>query len=279
MKKALLLNFVALLFIPFISFSQDRTFAWTYNSTVLSKGNKDLEGWSTFGTGRKYFYQGLDTRLELEVGLTDKIQTSLYFNASHKAFGANLDTLGGIADTSVTGVFGSSRFSISNEWKWKLSDPVVNKVGFTLYGEITLAAGWFELENKLIFDKKIGNNIFAMNLIDEWEFVSDVKKGLGETNLEALEAEVDLAYMHLFKPNCGLGFEIRNINEIKEMKNWENSALLGGPTYFHSGERYFIIVGLLPQWCNLKRTDDSPDNLVLNEHEKFSVRLLLGFGL
>ena len=260
-------------------FSQDRTFAWTYNSTVLSKGNKDLEAWSTFGTGRKYFYQGLDTRLEMEVGLTDKLQTSLYFNGSHKAFAANLDTLGGIADTSVSGIFGSSAFSISNEWKWKLSDPVVNKVGFTLYGEITLAAGWFELENKLIFDKKMGNNIFALNLVDEWEFASNVKKGLGETKLIALEAEVDLGYMHMFKPDRGLGFEIRNANEIKEVKTWENSALFGGPTYFHSGEKYFIILSVLPQWSNLHKTDDSPDNLVLNEHEKFSVRLLLGFGL
>ena len=260
-------------------FSQDRTFAWTYNTTVLAKGNKDLEAWGTFGTGRKYFYQGLDTRLELEVGLTDHLQTAFYINGSHRSFGANMDTLGGIADTSINGVFNENDFSVSSEWKWKLSDPVANRLGFTLYGELTLGAGWMELEHKFIFEKVIGKEIFALNLIGEHEFGSDVKKGKGEMKYEAMEGEVALGYMHMFKPGCGLGLEMRDVNEFAEGKDWENSALMGGPTYFHSGEKYFVIFSVMPQWRNLKKTDDTPDNLVLNEHEKISVRLLIGFGL
>ena len=69
--------------------AQDRQFARTYQSNTLPKGAIDIESWATFRTGRQYFYNRLDTRLEFETGLTDKLQTALYFNASHFAFVAN----------------------------------------------------------------------------------------------------------------------------------------------------------------------------------------------
>src|SRR5690242_16308368 len=64
-------------------FSQDRNFARTYQSITLAKGIKDLEVWNTLRTGRDDFYRRLDQRIEFEVGLTDKLQTALYLNASH----------------------------------------------------------------------------------------------------------------------------------------------------------------------------------------------------
>jgi hypothetical protein len=259
--------------------AQDRTFAWTYNSTVLSRGVKDLEAWSTYRTGRNYFYNRLDTRLEMEVGLTDKLQTALYFNGSHFTTQPNIDTLGGIADTSATGLFSGSEFSMSSEWKWKLSDPVANKIGFSLYGELGYSTSGLELEQKFIFDKKSGNHVFALNLVSEFEYEFEVTATEKELELEAIEEEIDLGYMYMCKPNRGLGFELRSNNELADGKDWNFSAFFGGPTYFCSGEKYFMIFNLLPQWANLKKTADAPGNLVLNDHEKFSVRLLLGFGL
>jgi hypothetical protein len=279
MKLIIKLLSFSIFFLSLNVIAQDRTFAWTYNTTVLSKGLKDLEAWSTYGAGRNYFYNRLDTRLEMEVGLTDRLQTALYFNASHVTTAPNLDTLGGIADTSMTGLFSGSEFSMSSEWKWKLSDPVANKVGFTLYGELGYSSSGLELEQKFIFDKKIGNHVLALNLVSELEYEFEVTKTERELELEALEEEIDLGYMYMCKPNKGIGFELRNHNEIEGGSAWQFSALFGGPTYFYSGERYFLILNLMPQWTNLHKTDDAPGNLVLNEHEKFSVRLLLGFGL
>jgi hypothetical protein len=236
----------------------------------------DLEAWGTFRTGRKYFFNQLDNRLEFEVGLNDKLQTAFYINSSYKAFGANLDTLGGIADTSVSGIMKESEFSVSSEWKWKLLDPSANAVGMALYAEFTFTPGEFEIENKIIIDKKSEKNIIAFNLVNEYEVAYNVKKG---TTLHEWEdgVEADLGFMHMVKPNFGLGIEMKNQNELV-VEGWQHSALFGGPTLFYSGEKHYIILNILPQWANLHKTDDAPNNLVLNDYEKLDVRLLFGFS-
>lgn len=236
----------------------------------------DLEGWATYRTGRNYFFNQLDTRIEMEVGLTDKLQTALYFNGSHRAYGANKDTLGGIKDTSVSGIFSESDFSISNEWKLKILDASADPIGLGLYGEITLGPNIFELENKIIIDKRTEKNIFAFNIVNAYAIYHDVQKGKTITKKED-EVELDFACMHYFKPNFGIGIEATNNNEI-ENGNWNFSAVFAGPTFFYSGDKHFLILNLLPQWTNLHKTEDAPNNLVLNAHEKFEIRLLLGFS-
>ncbi len=274
--KSLIINLLYLFTLCINSYSQDRQFIRTYQSTVLPKGGMDLEAWSTFRTGRKYFFNELDNRLEFEIGLNDKLQAAFYINYSYKAFGANRDTLGGIADTSISGIFKESAFSVSSEWKWKLLDPSANAIGMALYAELSFAPNEFGVENKLILDKKYDKNSFAFNLVNEYEFAYAVEKGITKRTWED-GIEADLGYIHLLKPNFGLGIEMKNQNEI--LKNgWQHSALFGGPTLFFSGEKHYLILNILPQWTNLHKTNDAPNNLVLNEHEKLDVRLLVGFS-
>ncbi|MBI4929578.1 MAG: hypothetical protein HY841_02360 [Bacteroidetes bacterium] len=260
-----------------IANAQDRQFARTYQSNTLPKGGIDIEAQGTFRTGREYYFNRLDTRLEFEVGMSDKLQSALYFNASHKAFGANLDTLGGIADTSISGVFSESEFSVSSEWKLNLMNSSADPIGFAVYAEFSIAPNEFEIENKLIFDKRTEKDFFAFNLVNEYEIKNNVVKGKKKTEWED-EPEIDLAYMHMFKPNFGLGLEMVNSNEIEDGK-WNFSAMFGGPTLFYSGDEHFLILNVLPQWANLYKTDDAPNNLVLNAREKLEIRLLWGFGL
>ena len=275
--KSFKINILTILSIVLVNISnaQDRQFVRTYQSSVLTKGQMDLEAWSTYRTGRKYFFNRIDNRLEFEMGLTDKLQTTFYFNATHKSFAANIDSLGGIADTSTSGIFHESEFSVSSEWKWKLSDPSANKVGFALYAELGLSPSEIEIENKIIIDKKTEKNIFSLNLVNEYEIKYEVEKGEKETEWED-EPEIDIAFMHMLRGDLGLGLEIVNSNEIED-GNWNFSALYGGPTIFYSGEKYFLILNALPQWANLHKTEDTPNNLVLNAREKIEVRLLVGF--
>lgn len=265
------------LLITLSSHAQDRNFVWTYNSTVLAKGAKDLEAWNTYRSGRNYFYRRLDTRLEFETGLTDHLQTALYFNAEHFATASFLDSLGGIADTSSSGIFTGSGFSLSSEWKYKISDAVLNKVGFAIYGELTLGTTETELEGKLIFDKKWNRDVLALNLVGEYEMEFEVEKGEFEKE-EEMKLETDLAYMHFFKPQLGLGVELRQHMVMVDGKG-EHGALFGGPTLFWSGDKYFMMLSAQPQLMNLLKSDENPGSLDLAEYEKFSLRLLLGFGL
>lgn len=274
MKKAILFSIITIASISITA--QDRNFVRTYQSTTLAKGAKDLEAWNTFKTGRQYFYNRLDQRLELEMGLTDKLQTSVYLNIEYAAQGAHLDTLGGIADSTIDGISESALFSVSSEWKLKLSDPVANAIGSALYAELTIAPTEFELEGKLILDKKNEKNVFALNLVAEYEAGFTVKKG--KTILEEeFKAEFDLAYMRMLKPHVGLGLEVRQHNVFVAGEK-EHSALFGGPTLFYSGNGFFIILNALPQWANLQTNDENPNSLNLNEYQKMEARLLIGFS-
>jgi hypothetical protein len=90
--------------------------------------------------------------------------------------------------------------------------------------------------------------------------------------------EFDLAYMYSLKPDLGLGFEIRNHNEISK-KGWEHSVFFGGPTLNYRSNNWFVIVNYLPQWINVHKTDEAPNNKVLDELERTEVRILLGISI
>ena len=58
--------------------AQDRVFTYTYQSNVLNKGQKEIEVWSTLGTGRQDYYRGFDHSLEFEMGLGGNLQQERY---------------------------------------------------------------------------------------------------------------------------------------------------------------------------------------------------------
>jgi hypothetical protein len=264
--------------------AQDRQFVRTYQSLTLPKGAKDIEIWNTFRTGRKYFYTRLDQRLEFETGLTDRLQTAVYLNGSHISQGSYFINSAGEYKDTLGHVEHESEFSFSNEWKYKLSDPVANRIGSAIYGEVSLSPDEVELEAKLILDKKIDKHLFALNLVGEWEFEMENDNGEVEFEMEEMPIELDLAYMYNFKPNFGLGLEAVYNNEFEkehEGMELEQSALFAGPTLFWSGEKAFIILNVLPQISNLHKTDDyagGDESLNLVGYEKMDVRLLFGFS-
>lgn len=105
----------------------------------------------------------------------------------------------------------SSGMSISNEWKYKLTDPVADPVGFAIYGEWGLGLDEFELEGKLIFDKKINNIFLALNTVIEKEWETEIENGEEEIKSELLY-EFDFGCSYLATPNFSYGIELRNHN-------------------------------------------------------------------
>jgi len=131
--------------------AQDRVFARTYQSNVIPKGSFDIEYFSLLSSGKKadqspyILGRKLYNRIELEYGLGKNIQTAFYFNTSEFKF-----TPRDSGSQSVSGF----KTSISNEWKWKLSDPVAHSFGSALYWELTAATDEIEFETKLMVDKR-----------------------------------------------------------------------------------------------------------------------------
>jgi len=244
----------------------ERHFTYTYESGVLSPGHVELEPWTTVRVGREDFYSRIDNRLEFELGLTQRLQTSLYFNTSATA-----------ADvTNADGIKARQRSfelsGISSEWKFKLSDPMADALGSALYLEGTYGNSEAELEGKLILDKRIKSLLFAANLVGEleWEFAEP-----GETHREAT-FEVDLGAAYFITPSVTLGLELRP-TAIVEEGEVESIAIYGGPTLSTAFQGWWAAVSVLPQLYSPKNGEGGTFDLEHNE--RVQARILLGVQL
>jgi len=265
-------------FFNLLSFSQDRMFAYTYQTNVLNKGDFDLEFQNTLSTGKSGAYspyvfgRHLDQRLEYEIGLGKNIQTSFYLNSE----------LFNYADTSSTSLNQEMKISFSNEWKWKLSDPVANGIGFALYEELEFGGNNFESETKLIFDKRWQKDLVAFNIVYKYEIekeisrINNVTKGTWVSNSPV---ELYFAYMHFYKQQFGMGMELRDNNLITHDEDWKNSVIFGGPAFHASAGRFFVNLSVLPQLINLHKTASAPGNLDLNNFGKIESRIIIGYSL
>ena len=247
--------------------AQDRYFARTYTANVLTKGGIDLELWHTsrFGHGNEFFH-AMDQRMELEVGLGKKLQTAFYFNHFQVS---SSDSAGNIIHKTETG--------FSNEWKCQINKPE-KKTNVALYGELGVKGDEIEFESKLIFDRTFGKNLVAFNLVYEMEY--ELIRQNNKTKLELAQTpiELDLAFMHFFKPQLGIGLETIDHNDIVKGKI-SNSLLYAGPTFTFRESKWFVIANFLPQLFNLHKTSFSPLKRDLENHEKVEARILLGVSL
>lgn len=250
-------------------YAQDRLFTYTYQSSVLNKGQKELEVWSTLRSGRNDYFRGIDQRLEFEVGLGKKLQTAFYLNYGYSK---------GIQETNgIQAINNSVVYSFSNEWKYKLSDPVANAIGSGLYFEYGISPTETELEGKIILDKQIGRTLHAFNIVGEYEFgnvfVPEGEKINTETEREAY-FELAYAFSIKIKDGFSIGMEARNQNQFSSTNELENSVLSLGPCISYYSNGFWVNLTLMPQISNLKG-----GGLELTEHEKLQARLVFSFAL
>jgi len=246
--------------------AQDRVFTYTYQSNVLNKGQKELEVWTTLGTGRQDYYCGLKHSLEFEIGLGSKLQTSFYLNYGYSK---------GIASNNGIEFLNSGNsYSFANEWKMKLSDPVANKFGSALYFEYVLSPDETELEGKLILDKQVGLFLNAFNLVGEYGIEKQFM-AVG-TRLEAeyegefkLEWNYGLAYK--INDHWNAGLEVKNENGFEEGE-LEYSILTAGPVVSYTTNGFWVNFGLMPQLTNLK-----VGGRELIDHDGLQARLIFSY--
>ena len=268
-----LLVFVSGLAATPLAYANERHLTYTYETAVLPRGAKEIEIWTTPRLGRDDYYARFDERLEFEVGVTDRLQTSLYLNWN--AITSEAEVMPGFKQkVSATEFEG-----ISSEWKYKLIDPVANAVGFALYGEASLGPTESELEGKLIFDKRIGKLLLAANLVAAVEFEFEG----AEPEAEEIEIEPVLGATYFITPNLALGLELRNHNKIAKEPmaggefEWEHSALFLGPVVSYATQSWWVAATILPQLPALKK--EGAGSRVLDEHEELNARVIFAFHL
>lgn len=252
--------------LSFVSNGQDRIFTYTYQSNVLNKGQREIEVWNTLRQGKQDFFSRLDNRTEFEVGLGGNLQTSFYLNLTT----ITQTVMDGVQKTTDT----RHEIGFSNEWKLKLTDPVANPVGLALYGEYGISSSEYELEGKLIFDKKINNLTIAGNVSYEGEFAPlyiDNQLKWGK------EGHVD--YNLALGYAIGYGFHLtqeNNFGNVYIEKELQHSALYSGVGFSYNRENFWVNFTVLPQIRSFKGETNS--RLDLNEFEKVQFRLLFSYA-
>jgi len=258
--------FTLLLSLTYISNAQDRLFTYTYQSTVLNKGQRELEVWNTFRTGRDNFYSRFDHRTEFEIGLGGRLQTAFYLNLTSKTKT--------IEEAGVKSTATENEIGFSNEFKYKVLDPVANPFGLALYAEYGISTSEYEVEGKLILDKKINKLTIAANAVYEKEFAptynaNNVLEWEKETKLEYYFA---LGYGITPKFHFTMESAFKNVYEENEL---EHSALFSGLGFSYMSDNFWVNFTAMPQIKSFK--GETSGNLNLNEFEKVQLRLLFSY--
>ena len=231
---------------------------------MLGKGSKEIEIWTTPRLGKNEgYYARLDHRVEFEVGLSNKLQAAFYLNFRN----ITRDNNTGVNTTAF-------RFQgFSTEFKYQVSSPSRDALGFALYGEAGLNTDEIELEAKLIFDKRFKKTTTALNLVFEPEWHLSPGKSELEMKLEGV-----FGLSHAFSPVFSAGFEVRNANVLNDEGEFVHSALFAGPVISVSQPAWWMALTVMPQVKGFKGETEG-QKLNLNEFEKFETRLLVAFHL
>jgi hypothetical protein len=236
----------AILLCPVSAFAGARHFTFIYEAPTAAPGSFEIENYATtrFANG----FTDAVFRNELEVGITEHFQASIYF--------ANWDY------TRSRENRGAHYDSSSLELIYNLTNPVADPIGISLYQEIGAGRRAFESETKLIAQKNFGPLILAYNLTLEAEWA---EQGLREHNGEIQQA---LGASYELSPRVSVGAEM--LHEIL-LPGWhsadaENNFFVG-PNVSYRGDRWFATLTALAQTT---RTEGEPD---------YQVRLIFGFSL
>ncbi len=218
-------------------YATERHFAFTYEVATTAKGELELENWVTWqfhgGRNGDPSSSEFDFRHEFEYGITDRLQTSLYF-----------------ADWHINDHFDSTDHvqydDAALEIIYRLSSPVTDALGSAIYGEIRGGPQLLELESKVLLQKNFGQWIAAYNAALE-------ARWRGE-HLENREGEFSQAAAVSFEisPRFTVGAEA--LHEI-DMPNWnepEKSIVWMGPNASVRFSHWYVTV------TALARLSDNP---------------------
>ena len=249
MKNFLSLCTLALTVAPLISSGGVRHFTFLYEAPTSAPGSLELENWATWQriTGSAHSAK-VDFRHELEYGVTNKFQVSVY-----------------LADWFYESNHEHSGFAYSDsaiELIYNLTDPVDDPIGLSIYGEFRAGDRLVELESKLIAQKNLGPVILAYNATLEavWEG-NDLTEREGEFS-QALGASYEIS------PPISVGLEVLHEFVFPGWRDEEKIRnLFVGPNVSYRHRDWFVTVTALAQATD---TEDEPD---------FQVRTIFGVGL
>lgn len=267
-------------------------FGYIYTTDTQPKGRLEVEQWVTSLRGQAQGHYGaFMNRTEIEYGVTDNFQASVYFNyGSVSASGNNPDgTTGGrfVPDAADPGSPYSSRFydSTSLELIWRVLSPYRSFMGVALYLEPTYGPRKKEIEAKLILDK----NLFEDRVVWAANFVAahEQEKYPGIWEKEA-EQQFLTGVSYRFAPRWSAAVEYRWVRGFEgnsfaaNRREYSHQSL--GPTLHYADKRWWATLTWLPQIrgaraYNADAAQDVVDGRIYGEAAvRNEIRLRVGFA-
>ena len=231
-------------------------FGYLYTTDTHPKGSFELEQWMTLRRDKVQGQYSLrQYRTELEYGVTDRFQASLYLNTySIKAFGSISagETAGPyipeMIDRASPYRRGLSNDGWSTEFIYRVLSPYTDPVGLALYVEPSWGKFKNELESKLILQKNFFDDRlvlgYNLTLAPEWE-----KTAEGTEKVTELIHSFGASYR--FAPGWFAGLEARHHREYEghslSRRNREFTAWNLGPTIHYASKSWWVTATWLPQ--------------------------------
>jgi hypothetical protein len=198
---------------------------------------------------------------EFEYGLTGSLELGLYIV---------------LADEPIVGSEGNLRFDgLKQRLRWRVSEPGAWPVDVTLYGEMAQLRNEFELEGKVILQRRLGPVRLLTNLWVEREWYYSGRREW------VLHPTFGGAYE--FGGNFSLGLEGWYLQEFPDVDDAPAGAdrynngphVFLGPTVFAQGGGH----GWLSFGFYTRVTDLARDGRVGDYYGRLWIRLMLGIGL
>ena len=230
-------------------FAGQRHFDFLYEAPTSPAGSVEIENWISWErTTDGGETDQLSFRHELEFGLTERLQASLYladWSYSRAPRGSGLD----FSDAAV-------------EFIYNFTNPATDPIGLSAYQELRAGDRLIEWESRLIAQKNFGRLIFAYNATLEatWQG-SDLNRQAGEFQ-QAFGTSFEIS------PRLSVGIELLHEFAFPEWNSDRRTAnFFAGPDISYRRQTWFVTVAALAQGTD---TPDEPD---------FQVRAILGIGL
>jgi hypothetical protein len=262
-------------------------FGYVYTADTEEKGETEISLWATDRRGKSGgHYDAQDYRLEIERGLSDRLQISAYANFA----GHHIRGLGGeLAPLDRNFAFGG----LSAEFKYQLIKPAKDGFGLSVYAE----PGWsrigklagakvneYELELKAIAQKNFLKDrlVWAGNLTlePEWERErEELGPGLITRGTErelAIELASGLSYR--VSARWWIGAEGRYHSVYPDWTQGlhrENYAVYAGPTIHYDAGKWSATATWQPQLFGSPSGPGS--SLEYDDHERRELRLKLSY--
>ena len=268
-------------------FADENLFGYTYGAETLPNGKWEFYNWATARLSKgKGTYRALDLAQELEYGITDRWQASLYVTERGHEIRGSAPVEDGEAEYPDRSSFEFQGLQLAS--KYMLLSPFKDAIGLALYGE----AGWsrhfkisgqqqdeYYFEGKIILQKNFLEDalIVALNLTGEYELRRI--RGDKESDSE-IEAEVTGGITYRVAPNWYVGLEARMHSEFpnSDFRGWEHYAVFAGPTIHYGAKTWWATLTWLPQLTGWPNDPERSNNLHLGEHERNEIRLKVGIN-